>query len=207
MGTGEGNGGVYGGTKDGVAVHGYSFDNYGVVGEAGNIGVFGRNLRSGFNAYLGTQGLAGDFYGDVWIHGGLTVVGHKSAAVTHPDGSHRQLYCLESTELWFEDFGKAQLIAGAGEVHLDPDFAALVDTTDYHVFLTEYGDSAGLFVAEQQPTRFVVRERGGGTSNLRFGYRIVAKRADVVRPRLARIDPPSQVEPPPSHPLTGPKAS
>ena len=40
------------------------------------------------------------------LEGGLTIVGGiKSAAVPHPDGSHRQLYCMESPENWFEDFG------------------------------------------------------------------------------------------------------
>lgn len=62
----------------------------------------------------------------LFIHGGLTITGQKSAAVTHPDGSLRQLFCVESTDLWFEDFGKADLTAGAADIALDQDFAALV---------------------------------------------------------------------------------
>jgi len=31
--------------------------------------------------------------------------GPKSAAVPHPDGTLRRLYCVESPESWFEDFG------------------------------------------------------------------------------------------------------
>ena len=46
------------------------------------------------------------------------------AAVSHPDGSHRLLYSLESPESWFEDFGEARLVDGKAEVRLDPDFAA-----------------------------------------------------------------------------------
>ena len=54
MGTGEGGGGVYGGTKAAVGVHAYSNNNYGVVGEGGNIGVYAKNLQGGYNAYPGS---------------------------------------------------------------------------------------------------------------------------------------------------------
>ena len=48
------------------------------------------------------------------LGGPLTVFGQnaKSAAVPHPDGSHRRLYCLEAPESLFEDFGRAHLRAG-----------------------------------------------------------------------------------------------
>jgi hypothetical protein len=63
----------------------------------------------------------------VFVRGDFTVAGGaKSAAVPHPDGTHRWLYCLESPESWFEDFGRAQLTCGRAEVKIDPDFAALV---------------------------------------------------------------------------------
>jgi hypothetical protein len=42
----------------------------------------------------------------------LLVSGTKSAAVPFPDGSQRALYCMESPELWFEDFGVACSIVG-----------------------------------------------------------------------------------------------
>ena len=86
--------GVYGQTS--------GSSGYGVLGSAtatGGIGVYG----------LGNP-WAGVFSGGVFINGALTVVnGAKSAAVPHPDGSLRRLYCVESPESWFEDFSKGCL--------------------------------------------------------------------------------------------------
>jgi hypothetical protein len=53
---------------------------------------------------------AGYFTGRVFVNGPFTVVGGpKSAAVPHPDGSYRRMYCMEGTESWFEDVGRGQL--------------------------------------------------------------------------------------------------
>ncbi len=41
-------------------------------------------------------------------------MGTKSAAVPHPDGSHRLLYCVEAPEAWFEDFGEGTIGRGQG---------------------------------------------------------------------------------------------
>jgi hypothetical protein len=174
-----------GGTDDGTAgVVGFStgISGVGVLGSAnsggGAVGVWGRSLT----------GLAGLFSGKVQVIGDFTVVGgFKSAAVRHPDGSHRRLYCVESPENWFEDFGTGTLVGGVGRVPLDPDFATLVHTEDYHVFLTPRGDSQGLYVSSQTPAGFEVREQRGGSSSLSFSYRLVAKRGDVAAPRLPRV--------------------
>ena len=116
-----------------------------------------------------TNGVAGAFaaafYGPVIVGGDFTVFGAKSAAVPHPDGSHRRLYCVESPESWFEDFGKSRLDCGEVVVPIDPDFAAVADLQDYHVFVTPYEDH-DLRVSEQTPTQFTVRakvSRGRGT--------------------------------------------
>ena len=77
----------------------------------------------------------------MFVNGNFTVIGPglKSAAVPHPDDSHRLFYCVESPESWFEDFGEGQLAEGKGAVRLDPDFAALVDVNGYHVFILSMG--------------------------------------------------------------------
>ncbi len=97
----------------------------------------------GFNAGANAAGaIAGQFSGPVniyntqaanipgnlYVQGNFQVSGAKSAAVPHPDGTHRLLYCVESPEAWFEDFGTGTITAGKAEVTLDPDFAAVVDT-------------------------------------------------------------------------------
>src|SRR5205823_1488486 len=73
------------------------------------------------------------------------------------------------------------------EVQFDPDFAQFIETSAYHVFLTPYGDSNGLYVADRTANGFLVQEQKGGTSNLTFSYRVVAKRKDVASPRMAKI--------------------
>jgi hypothetical protein len=120
--------------------------------------------------------------------------GVKSAAVPHPDGSHRLLYTLECPDSWFEDFGRAQMIDGKARVELDLDYAAMVRTEDYHVFMTPEGDSKGLYVSNKSPETFEVLEQQGGTSNLAFSYRIVAKRKDIEARRLAEVALPSLLE-------------
>jgi hypothetical protein len=137
-------------------------------------------------------GLAGAFEGPVVVDGDFTVFnGAKSAAVRHPDGSYRRLYSLESPESYFEDFGRGILRHGRARVTLDRDFAAVVRRGTYYVFLTPEGDSNGLYVSRKSATGFEVREQNRGTSNLTFGYRVVAKRKDVQGQRLEKVAVPS----------------
>ena len=137
---------------------------------------------------------AGLFHGDVAVNGGFTVFsGAKSAAVPHPDGSHRRLYSMESPESWFEDFGRSRLVRGRARVKLDPVFAALVKLGDYHVFLSPEGDTAGLYVAARHRTGFEVRERHGNKSTATFSYRVVARRKDIEGRRLEKLDGPPRV--------------
>jgi hypothetical protein len=156
----------------GSGVFGFGVDGYGVAGQAGN-------------------GYAGGFFGDLLVTGDLNVTGAKSAVVPTGDGSLRRLYTLESPESWFEDFGEAELVDGKAVVRLAPDFAEVV-AGGFQVFLTPYGDSNGLFVSSRQPGVFEVTEQQGGQSSLRFGYRIVAKRADIQAPRMPVVPPPPE---------------
>jgi hypothetical protein len=164
--------GVYGLTEDGTAIYGESW-----------------------------KGLAGEFQGSVEVHGSFTQVGPgaKSAAVLHPDGSHRRLYCLESTESWFEDFGEATLAGASTTVPLDPEFLALVDGGDYHVFLTAYGPTQ-LYVEERTDSAFQVAalptDRDESPS-IAFSYRVVARRKDVEGRRLEKVDVATREKTPP----------
>ena len=46
----------------------------------------------------------------LFINGQMVVAGPKSAALAHPDGTHRLVYCVEASESWLEDFGEGTLI-------------------------------------------------------------------------------------------------
>jgi hypothetical protein len=194
--------GVHGESTTGAGVVGVSAQQFAVVGTS--LGVGGSAVGLYGNADHGeglvgissngiglhghtTTGLAGRFDGAVQINGPLMVTGAKSAVVPHPDGSTRQLYCLESPESFFEDFGRARLVNGRATVSLDKDFAAITRSEQYDVFLTEYGESQGLFIAGRSPRGFEVREKQGGTSSLEFSYRVVSKRKDIAGPRLERV--------------------
>jgi hypothetical protein len=121
------------------------------------------------------------------ISGNLTCDGSKSAVVPVDGGSRKvALYAIEGPENWFEDAGSAQLSNGAAIVNLEQVFGQTVNTyMDYHVFLTPRGDCKGLYIAQESPTSFEVRELGGGTSSIAFDYRIMAKRKGYENVRLA----------------------
>ena len=145
-------------------------------------------------AFNGVFQYAAAFAGLVWIdghlvvNGGLEVYGGaKSAVVPFPDGTQRRLYCMESPECWFEDFGTAQLVNGQAQVQLDRGFASVVSADDYHVFLTEYDDNSGLYVTGRTSTGFGVRAKTSPTANGTFSYRVVAKRKDIVAPRFDQV--------------------
>lgn len=219
--TTSGQAGVSGYSVSTRALHGRSVSGYGLFAESatgvavlgiqnsGQIsaghGVVGAS-QTGFGvaAYSAGQpslyakagtSLAARFDGGVDVFGALRVIGGpKSAVVPHRDGTHRQLYCVESPESWFEDFGEAVLEAGSCSVALDPDFAALVRTDAYHVFLTPYGP-ASLYVGRRNAKGFEIRvlaeggaSAGASTEALRCSYRVVARRRDVDAVRLARVE-------------------
>ncbi len=189
MGTSSGNPGVYG----------ISGTSIGVAGQSQNIGVLG-----GLIAGAGPSALAGLFLGNVQIQGSLTVTGSypKSAAVPHPDGTHRRMYCVEAPEPYFEDFGEGRVENGRTSVTLDPDFLALVQGDRYHVFVTPH-DDAHLHVRNRGARGFEVHlttGAGGGPppgaervaaperTGVPFSWRVVAKRKDLAGPRLERVD-------------------
>jgi hypothetical protein len=193
---------VNGFSDAGIGVLGYSRSSLGVGGEGrvgveglGDTGVIGYSGPDGIGVYGVSGGLAGLFEGNVNVHGDFLVIsGVKSTVVPHPDGSHRQLYCMESPESWFEDFGEGKLTKGNARVQLDSGFASVVKTNTYHVFLTPYGDSNGLYVARRSKGGFEVKEQRNGKSSLSFSYRIVAKRKDVGGKRLAKVKVPKVPE-------------
>jgi hypothetical protein len=186
-------------------------NSHGIVGLSnhghGLVGTCNAHPAAG-NTYAGLVGFAGvpdanagNFYGNVAVGGNLlvtgsqTALGAKSAALAHPDGSHRLVYCVEAPESILEDFGKATLSGGRADVKLDADFTAVADMNDYHVFLTAYGSTQGFDVASQSPTGFTVVERNKGASGGKFSYRVVAKRKDIKAGRLAKFAVPTMQPP------------
>jgi len=140
----------------------------------------------------GQGGWAGSFHSaenGIQIHAGLgdtglLVVGGSKSAVVETDSGSRQLYCEESSEVWFTDYGFGQLESGLDVIAIDPVFAQTVNLDEpYHVFIQVYGD-ADVYVAERTREAFEVSLRDGDAS-AEFSYRLIAKRKGFEGERLA----------------------
>ena len=222
--------GVFG-EAPGTGVAGSSTSGEGVVGSSGT----GTGVRAGseFGTAAIAQSLRGvglvavslatdydptaiseaaRFFGNVTVSGDLIVTGAKSAAASHPDGTLRRLYCVESPQSWFEDFGEATLHGGVARIPLDPDFAGLVQTDGYHVFVTPH-DPVHLYVSDRSRDSFEIRvvPGGGGVTAERvgtvtagFSYRVVARRADLSDQRLEQIPMPQAPTADTPRPATAP---
>ena len=209
--TGNGGFGVDGEASFGTGVRGYSFNGVGVQGTSTSsyglagasttsfglvgassqaIGVYGRGGTVGiYGVPINPGGFAAQFNGNVVIQGSLTVTGSypKSAAVKKRDGTQARMYCMESPESWFEDFGTAELKQGQATVDLDPEFDQVVKGDDYRVFLTPIGVDCSLYVSRKGPHRFDVRTVGGALKNGTFDFRVVARRFDNVGKRMEKV--------------------
>lgn len=163
---------VTGNTIDNYPIPGQTFSGvngvYGFVNFVTGTGVYGYNLDT-------TIGSAYAVYGE----GNFAMSGAKSASVPTTQGN-QLVYCKESPEMWFEDFGFAQLQNGSAHIKLDDLFLETVfidDAHKMHVVLQEQAESKGLyFVADAGHKGFTVKEKKGGNSNVPFSYSIMAKR-------------------------------
>jgi hypothetical protein len=161
----------------GTGVHGYAYatadTNYGVYGQTDSP----------------------DGYG-VYYSGGLAGTGAKSCVVRTSRGP-TLLYCQESPECWFEDFGEGQLIGGRARIELDPLFLETVtidEDNPMKVFVELDDKNCNGVAISRGATGFDVVERHDGESTCRFWYRVVAKRRGFDGRRLevcgaARTDP------------------
>jgi hypothetical protein len=185
-GTADQSPGVIGTSNAAIGVYGFSNGNSGVVGETVD------GFAGGYFTCTNPNPMhwAGYFDGPVHITGNLTVDGPMKGAVARfPDGTQRALYCMESPEPWFEDFGASKLKRGRVVVVLDANFAKVITRGDYRVFLTPEGDCRGLYVRRKSAASFEVRELMGGKSSIPFSYRILGRRKDAKgQRRFAKID-------------------
>jgi hypothetical protein len=170
--------GVAGSSDSGTGVLGQS-NQYGIRGLGGNIGVYAQNQTHTSNvAYLGTPGLAADFYGSIWVHGVI----NKSAvgfAIDHPlDPANRYLHhgCVEAPE-WKTVYDGTVTLDGNGEalVELPAWFGAL--NKDFRYQLTCLGRHAPVFVAQTiADNRFRI---GGGAPGLEVSWQVTGVRHDA----------------------------
>ncbi len=147
--------------------------NYGVAGlcwSASGFGVYGWNDGGGPAVYA-----AGNFGAS----------GTKSCVVRSSQGP-TMLYCQESPECWFEDFGEGQLVDGRVNIGLDPLFleTVTIDGANPMKVFVELGDECNGVFVRRGVTGFDVIELHGGSSSVPFCYRVVAKRKGFEEKRL-----------------------
>lgn len=156
--------GGYNGTAFGIGVHGIGFGGGIITGNNDAAVVGWRANNANYSGY---------FNGNHVIANGT-----KSASVGTSKGN-QLLYCMESPEVWFEDFGVAYLVNGKAEVKLDELFmeTVLIDEEHpMHVFVQVQGECNDVYVITGTDG-FTVVEKEQGQSNIKFSYRLVAKRA------------------------------
>jgi hypothetical protein len=195
--TGTGSAGVagFGDTSTGAA--------YGVYGRARSDGVYGvstywRGVEGQADEddgvlgyYSGTSSLYAGVYGarnndgyGVYYSGGLSGSGNKNCVMRTSRGP-TALYCQESPENWFEDFGSGTLANGHAHVNLDALFLETVTVDQNHgikVFLQQTSGDPVNLVVQKGTTGFDVNGPAG--SNITFDYRVVAKRKGFEDTRL-----------------------
>lgn len=120
----------------------------------------------------------GSAYG-VYSQGDFALTGTKSASVPTTKGN-QLVYCKESPEIWFEDFGFGELVNGTAHIRLDEMFLETITVDEknkMHVTLQEQVETQGLYyVVDTDNKGFTVKEKKNGRSNGTFSYSIMAKR-------------------------------
>jgi hypothetical protein len=188
--------GVYGyngATTGGSGVLGYG--NYGVSGIARTGGTTGAaiygNSSNSIGVYAGYFDAGSPTSNGVYVNGTQTATGTKSALV--PIGNEwRKLYCEESAEVFFTDYGGGTIANGRGHVELDPIFLQTVTIDSLNpmrVFIQMNCESGEVYVVKGL-TGFDVFENGTGKSDGTFDYRIVAKRKGYEAVRMESATPP-----------------
>jgi len=209
---GTGTTGVTGQTSvaTGIGVLGVNTDlssssNYGVGGLVGN----GTSVSVDFKGVVGISNNTNDVYGyggyfqgewygvyaynptttsgyAVYYSGNLAGSGSKSCVMKTSQGP-RALYCVESPENYFEDYGTAKLINGRARINIDPLFLETITINNenpYKVFIQMTDEISNNVHIVKHDTYFEVIENNNGTSTAEFDWRLVAKRKGFEKLRL-----------------------
>jgi trimeric autotransporter adhesin len=147
---------------------------------AGHRGGSGISARGGRGEDGGTDGLAGEFNGDVEIDGALNVTGTKNFKIDHPlDPENKYLYhaAIESSEVLNVYSGNVTTNEqGEATVTLPDWFEAL--NKDFRYQLTVVGTFAQAIVAEKvKQNRFTIRTNA---PSVEVSWQVTGVRSDAV---------------------------
>ncbi|MBC7411188.1 MAG: hypothetical protein H7331_01875 [Bacteroidia bacterium] len=91
------------------------------------------------------------------------------------------MYCTESPEVFFDDYGKGELVNGEAIIQLDELYSYNIIVNEKHplrVFVQLEGDCNGVFVINKTAQSFTVKELNKGTANVKFSYHVIGNRKD-----------------------------
>ena len=131
------------------------------------------------------QNYSASGYG-VYSSGNFAASGTKSCVVKTSKGP-TLMYCQESPENWFEDFGEGQLVNGSCHIALEPLFLETVTidaANPMHVFVQPNDEACAGLVVKKGVTGFDVVSPLDRDASGVFTYRVVAKRRGFEERRL-----------------------
>jgi hypothetical protein len=127
----------------------------------------------------------------IFVDGTIEADGFVNALTVTNGGPSRAFYSTVAAEMWLEDVGSGQLIAGEARIDLDPRFLQVATIDERHpmrVLVTLTADCNGVFVRTFDD-HFIVKELRDGVTNATFDYKVIVKRKGSEGRRLERIDP------------------
>lgn len=155
--------GQYNGAAYGIGVYGIGFGG-GIV--TGNVDMAVVGWRANNSNYSG------------YFNGNHVIANGTKSASVGTEWGNQLLYVTESPEVWFEDIGRGTLVNGQVTIELDSIFRQVTfidEEHPIHVFIQLEGDCNDVYVVPGT-TSFQVKEKNGGSSNVSFSYRVMAKR-------------------------------
>ncbi len=116
----------------GMFAQGQEYGSWGQDGDgaAYDYGILGCGFGIDAGGYFVDQG--GDVTYVAYAGNGLLSTSTKSTMVKDDKGDYRIMYCNESPEVKFEDYGEAQLVNGKAHITLDPVLAKNISINDKH---------------------------------------------------------------------------
>jgi hypothetical protein len=186
-GSGTGTGGAFTGNNLGSV---YTLtDGSGVAGTGLSIGVYGYATGDGNDRWGGYFVAATNANAYAYVGGRTGGTNYKingpgtvSTMVKDLNGEYVNMFCPESPEVLFQDYGTGKLVNGRAYIQLDPIFAKNIYVDEAHpmkVFIQLEGDCKGVYVTNKSKNGFEVIELQGGTSNVAFSWTVVANRANT----------------------------
>lgn len=158
---------------------------------AGVVGYYTSTVGTLTTCFTATNyGLIGTSARGIYYGNGLAGSGTKSCVVRTTEGP-KALYCVESPENYFEDYGTAHLVNGRAVINIDPLFleTILIDENNpYKVFIQLVDEIPNNVHIVKKNNYFEVVENNGGTSNAEFDWRLVAKRKGYENLRLETVN-------------------